>query len=459
MAPQMTLAAHLRATLTLGLPLIGSQLAQFLIQLTDTVMIGWYGVTELAALVLATSLLTVLIIFGAGFAWAVMPLVAAAAERGDTDQVRRVTRMGLWASLAFCALALPPILLVPDIFDRLGQPPEVARAARTYLVIAAWGLVPALVTMLLRSYLSALEHARIVLWATVAGVVANAGLNWVLIFGKLGAPSLGIAGAAIASVATHLVIAGGLATYALHRLPEHALFARLWRPDRAALGAVFRLGWPIGLTNLAEVGLFAASSVVMGWVGTRELAAHGIAIGLATAIFMVHLGLSQAATIRAGQAVGRGDATGLRRAALAAIALSAGVAGLGILLFLGAPRVLIGAFLDPADPERMAIIAVGTGLLAAAAVFQMVDAAQVMALGLLRGVQDTRMPMVYAAVSYWAVGAPVAYGLGLHTPLGGVGVWLGLACGLTCAALFMMHRFWCRAVPGLASRAARANVA
>lgn len=454
MARAMTFNAHLRATLTLGLPLIGSQLAQFLIQLTDTVMVGWYGVTELAALVVAVSLISVLIIFGSGFAFAVMPLVAAAAERGDAVEVRRVTRMGLWASMGFCAVTLPPLMATPDIFLRLNQPADVAGAAWAYLAIAGWGVIPALIMVLMRSYLSGLERARIVLWVTLGGVAANAGLNWLLIFGNLGLPELGIEGAAIASLGSHAVMAAGLILYAVRVLPEHALFVRLWRADREALRSVFRLGWPIGLTNLAEVGLFAASSILMGWVGTQALAAHGIALQLATATFMVHLGLCQAATVRAGQAMGRGDVTGLRRAALAAIALSGGVAALAVVAFLAAPETLIAPFLDPADPDRAAIIGVGVGLLAAAALFQLVDAAQVMALGLLRGVQDTRVPMLYAAVSYWGVGAPVAYLLGLHTPLGGVGVWLGLALGLTCAAGFMMHRFWRRAVPRIAADAA-----
>lgn len=449
MSRHAALSGHLKATAALGLPLIGSQLSQFVVQLTDVLMMGWYGVTELAAVVVAGNLLVTLVVMGTGFAWAVMPLVAAAAEAGDEAQVRRVTRMGLWVSVGFAALVLPPLLLVPDLFSRLGQEEAVAALAHDYLAIAGWGLFPALAVMVLRAYLSALEMARIVLWVTLGSAGLNAVLNYALIFGHFGMPELGVQGAALASVGTHLAAAVGLAIYAVRRRPEHALFVRLWRPDRDALPQVIRLGWPIGLTNLAEVGLFTASSIMIGWIGATQLAAHGIALQLATASFMVHLGLSQAATVRAGRAYGRRDPDDLRMVALAALGLSALAACATVVLFLAMPGPLIRLFVDPAAPQLSEIVAAGSLMLAAAALFQLADAAQVMALGLLRGVQDTRWPMVFAALSYWALGAPVAYLLGFVAGWGGVGIWLGLAVGLAAAAVLMTHRFWLRVIPAL----------
>jgi MATE family multidrug resistance protein len=307
--------------------------------------------------------------------------------------------------------------------------------------------------MVLKSYLSALERAQIVLWVTVAAVGVNVAVNHALIFGNWGMPELGIRGAAIASVAVQGVSALALIVYAAVVTPEHALFQRLWRPDWEAFGAVFRLGWPIGMTNLAEVGLFGASSLMMGWLGTLALAAHGIALQITSAMFMVHLGLSNAATVRAGRALGRGDLPGLRRGGVVIIAVSTVVAVLTMLLFLIAPAPLVALFLSPDDPDRAAVIAIGIGLLAAAALFQLVDAAQVMALGLLRGVQDTRVPMVIAAVSYWVVGVPISYVLGFGLGFGGVGVWLGLAIGLAFAGVFMMWRFWRISLPRLSAPA------
>jgi MATE family multidrug resistance protein len=437
-------AAHLRATLALGLPLIGSHVAQFSISLTDAMMLGWYDVAALAGEVLGGSLFFVLFIMGSGFAWAVMPMVATAAGSGEEAQVRRVTRMGLWMSVGFGLMSLPLFLVSERLFLQAGQAPEVAALAQRYLTIAGFGIVPALVVMVLKGYLAALERARIVLWVTLAAVAVNALGNYALIFGHWGLPELGIRGAALSSIMVNLVSMAALVAYAIRATPEHALFQRLWRPDWEAFGRVFRLGWPIGLTSLAEVGLFAASSVMMGWLGTLALAAHGIALQIASVVFMVHLGLSNAATIRAGRALGLDDRIGLRRGAGAALILSAIAVALTIVLFLAVPGPLIALFLDPDSTDRDAVIALGTGFLAAAALFQLADAAQVMALGLLRGVQDTRAPMVMAGISYWLVGMPIGYFLGFGLDWGGIGVWLGLASGLALAALLMMSRFWRR---------------
>lgn len=225
---------------------------------------------------------------------------------------------------------------------------------------------------------------------------------------------------------------------------RYDLFARIWRADWPVLGQVFRLGWPIGLTSLAEVGLFAASSLMMGWIGAQALASHGVAIQIASMTFMVHVGLSSAATVRAGKAYGTGDWEMVRLGAIAALILSGVAVALTVILFLGVPEFLVGLFLSPDEPERGAIIAIGAGLLAVAALFQLADAAQVMALGLLRGLQDTRVPMIQAFLSYWALGLPASYVLGFPMGLGGQGIWLGLVVGLAVAAVLMSVRFWRR---------------
>jgi MATE family multidrug resistance protein len=228
-------------------------------------------------------------------------------------------------------------------------------------------------------------------------------------------------------------------------LRRFRLFQRFWRADRAALVRVFRLGWPIGLTGLAESALFQTSALMMGWIGTVELAAHGIALEVCSLAFMVHLGLSNAATIRVGWANGAGDPRGLREGARTAIALSAGFGVLVIVLFLAAPTPIIAIFLDTARPDSAAIIAIGVTLLALGAMFQMADAMQVIALGLLRGIKDTRVPMWLAAISYWVIGIPAGYTLAFPLGYGAVGLWLGLVVGLTVAAVLLMARFWMRA--------------
>lgn len=439
-----TLSQHIRATLVIGAPLIGGQLAQTLITLTDTIMMGWYGVAELAAVALGASFFHLVLIVGMGFGLAVMPMVAAASSNDDAVQVRRVTRMGLWIGIGFSALVLPLFWVSGPILLALGQEAQVARDGQTYLRIAGLGILPAVLAIVLRSHLSALERPRVVFWAWLGGAGLNAVLNWILIFGNLGAPELGIVGAAIASVASHAIIFLVLAAFAAHArgLSQYTLFARFWRPDREALGSVFRLGWPIGLTLLAESALFVGTMVMMGWLGTRELAAHGIALQIISVTFMVHIGLSSAATVRTGRAWGQGDRDALRLSAIAALALSAAMVALTIVLLIGFREGLVGLFVDPTDPLRPVIIALGAQLLIVAAVFQLADAAQVLALGCLRGVQDTRIPMIYATFSYWLVGLPAAYLLGFPLGLGATGIWWGMVIGLLMAGGLLMARFW-----------------
>jgi MATE family multidrug resistance protein len=386
-------------------------------------------------------------IMGSGFAWAVMPMVAHAAGSGEETEVRRVTRMGLWLSALFGVAVFPFFWFSESILRAMGQDAAVSALAQDYLRIMGPGMVPALLVMVLKSYLAALERTQIVLWTTVLAAVLNVPLNWMLIFGNLGAPELGVKGAAIASILVQLLSLAVLVAYAqgLRELQRYALFQRIWRPDWPAFARVFRLGWPIGLTNLAEAGLFAASAVLMGLIGTLELAAHGIAIEITSAIFMVHLGLSNAATVRAGRALGAGDGGALRRGAAVAVALSLAVALVTMAIYWLLPAQMMGLFLAPDDPDRPAVIAIGVSLLVVAAVFQLADAAQVMAVGLLRGIQDTRVPLVIAALSYWGIGVPASWLLGIHLGYGGEGVWTGLVIGLTLAGVFLSLRFWRKA--------------
>ena len=436
-----------RALLVLGLPLIGSQLAYFSMHITNTVMLGWYAVEALAAVVLGVTLYFTFFILCSAYAWAVMPMASAAAANGDDREVRRVTRMGFWLTMIASLLVMPGFWFSADLLSLLGQRPETAALAGTYLKITGWSIFPAMAVMVLRSYLAALERTQVVLWVTLGAAVLNAVLNWALIFGNWGAPELGAAGAAYTTVAVQVLTFLLLGTYvAFHpAFRRHAIFVRFWRADWGAFVSVFRLGWPIGFTSLAEHGLFAATAFMMGWVGTNALAAHGIALEIVAAFFMIHLGLSQAATVRAGRAAGLGDRAGLRLVAVATYAVSLLILLPTMALFLFGAEPLVGLFIALDDPARPAIIAAGAALLAVAAFFQMTDAGQVLALGLLRGVQDTKMPMLIASVSYWLVGVPTAYILGFPLGLGGPGIWMGLVVGLALAFSALLWRFWRRA--------------
>ncbi|GAB4382399.1 MATE family efflux transporter [Albidovulum sp.] len=437
---------HARATLVLALPLIGSNLAQMLLHVTDTVMLGWYGVAELAAVVLGTSVFFILFILGAGTSIAMMGMVAAALGRGDEVQMRRDARMTMWHSVLFGLAVIPLMWWSGPILRLAGQSPELAGLAQSYLRIAGLGMAPALLINTFKGLFSALGRTGCVLWATLAGAAVNVALNWAFIFGNWGAPELGLRGAALATVVTQIVTLAILAAHALRQreLRRHDLFRRIWRPDWPAFVRVWRLGWPVGLTGLAEGGLFNASALMMGWVGTVELAAHGIALEVAALAFMVHLGLSNAATVRTGHAEGRGDRAALRDGAVAALALSLGFGLVVVTVFLAWPEWIVGLYLDEARPGSAAILRFGVTLLALAALFQVFDALQVMALGLLRGVQDTAGPLWITVISYWLIGIPASYALAFPLGLGGVGLWLGLTVGLAVAAMLLSARFWRR---------------
>ena len=442
----MTYPAHFRAVAVLGLPLVGGHLAQIMIGVTDTVMLGWYSVDALAAVTLASSYFIVLFLMGAGFAFAVMPLVASFDAEEDEVSIRRVTRMGLWLSIFYGLVVTIPFFWAEDILIAIGQDAEVAGLAHIYLQIVIWQMIPALIVMTLKAFLAAMEHTAIILWATIGTAVMNGFINYALIFGNWGMPELGIKGAAIASLTVNLITVLILVAYITKVLPQFELFKNFWRSDSEILRRVYQLGWPIGLTSLAEGGLFRASAVMMGWIGAIELAAHGIAIQLASLTFMVHIGFSQAATVRAGRALGRRDELSLRRGGITAIGMSAFYAVVTSVIFLALPETLVALFIDPNEPERANLLRIGASLVMVAALFQLVDGLQVLALGLLRGVQDTTVPMFMATISYWVIGLPVSYLLAFTLGLGGVGLWLGLVIGLAIAAVLLLWRFWGRSV-------------
>ncbi|WP_296475492.1 MATE family efflux transporter [Roseinatronobacter sp.] len=437
-------STNLRRVLALGLPLAGSHLAQFMLAVTDTIMLGWYGVVDLAAGVLGAALFFAVFTFGTGFANAVMPMVATAASSGQETEVRRATRMGLWLSIAFGLGALPVFWFSGALLTALGQPEDVIPLAEAYMRLLGFSLVPALIVMVLKNYLAALGRTQVALWITVAAVVLNVGLNWMFIFGNLGMPEMGVRGAALATIAVNLVTAGALALYCALQpaLKRYTLFQRFWRADWQAMGQVWRLGWPIGVALVAETALFSAATVMIGWIGTHELAAHGIALEITAMLFMVHLGFSNAATVLVGRARGQRDQAALRMGAKVAVAVSMAFATVTMVLYIAAGPFLVGLFLSPDEPARATIITIGASFLIVAAVFQLTDGAQVMAMGLLRGVQDTRGPMLIAAFSYWGVGLPTSYLFGIVLGWGGEGVWAGLVVGLSVAAVLLMLRFW-----------------
>ena len=442
----MSYRTHTGRLLKLGLPLVGANVAGFSIHMTDTIMLGWYSVTSLAAATVAAGLWFITFIVGAGFGRAVTPMVAEAIETGDETRARRVTRMALWLSAFYAALLIVPFMYGERVLLAMGQEPAVAEQGGLYLRIAVLGMFPAMGAQVMRSYLGALELTAVQLWITLVALAANALVNYALIFGNLGAPELGIEGAAIASVVIQILQMVALMVYTQWKKPEADLFRRIWKSDNEAMVQVFRLGMPIGLTSFAEGALFVGSSVMMGWIGEIELAAHGIAMQLTAFMFMFHVGMSEAATIRASRHFGARDEPELRRGAIAAYGVSLSFGLIVIVLYLAIPAFFVGLFIDPSDPARDAVLALGVVLVMLSALFQFVDAAQIVALSVLRGVQDTRAPMWLAIVSYWVIGIPSSYVMAFVLGWGPIGLWLGLTVGLGVAGALLSQRFWARSV-------------
>ncbi len=426
----------------IALPLVIASIGQIAITTTDLLMLGRLGPEALAATALALSAFHPVMLLGIGIGTAVTPLAAAALARRQVREMRRVVRQGLWAAVPFSLVALPALWWIGSVFIAIDQDHDLSLQAQSYMRGVAPGLVAILVWNVLRCYATALERTRTVLVVTLAAIPLNALLNYGLIFGEFGLPRLEVMGAGIGSSVTNLVLAGVMALIVATRHPfrRHHVLGRLWRPDWATFRAIHRIGIPIGLFILLEVGIFAGSAQIMGYVGTLQLAAHQIALQLASITFMVPLGLGQAVTVRVAVAGGRGEPSVARTAGQAGMALAAGFMSCTALAFWLAPGPLIRLFLDE-GPEASKVLAFATAYLAIAAIFQIVDGLQVTAAHALRGLQDTRVPLFIAAIGYWGLAFPTAAFLALATPLEGRGVWLAFALGLLVAAVMLIRRF------------------
>lgn len=437
-------SAHFKETILLGLPLIAAQLAQMALNITNTLVLGRVGPEELAASVLGWQLFFVLWMFGSGFGFAVMPLVANAIGGNDPRGGRRFVRMGLWISFAYGLLMMIPLWNAPAIFRALGQDEHITTLATAYIGTLKWSLFPQLAIIVLRSFLGALGRPGIVVLALLLGVAINIGLNILLVFGGAGIPALGMQGSGLATFIATCCVALFLVIYVSRQraLRRQKIFVRFFKPDMPAMIEVFRLGWPMGTTIVAEVALFSATSFMMGVIGPMELAAHGIALQLSGLAFMIPLGLSAATTIRVGHASGARNHADLSRAVATSLGLGLAIACLSAAIFLSVPHILIGFYLDIDAPASAAVVPLAISFLAIAGVFQIVDAGQTLSSGALRGLKEARAPMMIALFSYWAIGLPVGYGLAFPAGWGGVGIWWGLAIGLAVAAILMSLRLW-----------------
>lgn len=445
---------ELRATAILAWPLIIAQVAGILLFTTDVVMMGWLGPSYLAAGTLATGLLHPVFLGGLGTVTATAPMIAQAIGARQFKSVRRTVRQGFWASFVLTLVIVPIILNSERIFLALGQVPETAALAQVYLNFAVMAVLPGLLIVGLRSLLQARGDTSVILWITVTGVFVNALGNYALMFGNFGFPRLEMVGAGVSTTFVNSVMfLLALAYVVFHkRYKRYMVLVRLWKPDWPRFFDLFRIGLPIGATLTSEVGMFGVAVIMMGWLGINEVAAHAIALQCAAIAFMVPLGLSQATIVRVGTAYGASNAAAIGRAGWTSMGLTLAFMSVTCAVFLIFPASLVQIFLDPARPENAESLRLAATYLAVAALFQLVDGAQVSAAASLRGLSDTRVPMVAALIGYWIIGIGVAYVAAFTFDLRGVGIWLGLAAGLACVAVALTLRFAWRERIGLLSR-------
>ncbi|MFM9977462.1 MAG: MATE family efflux transporter [Sphingomonadaceae bacterium] len=445
--------AELRAMLALAWPLILANLTMALIQSTDVVLMGQLSAHALAASALGLNLSLALTIFCMGLVLAASPLMASelGRKRHSVRDVRRTFRQSVWVAVTVTVPAWLLLWNAEPVMIALGQQAALAADAARFLKGYMWSMLPFLIFQAMRHFLAALEQPRWILAVSALGVGLNALVGWALIFGKFGLPALGIFGGGLATsiVWSVMVLALGLVVATQRPFKRYRLFGNFWRADWQRYRAIWRIGLPIAVTLGFEGTVFSFAIYLMGLIDAASVAAHAIALQLAALTFMVPLGIAQAATVRVGLAFGARDRLAIGRAGWTAFVLGVGFMTLMALVMVTIPEALIGIFIDRADPANARVIELGVSFLLIGALFQIVDGAQVVGAGMLRGLQDTRVPMIFAGLGYWVIGIGVGTVLAFGFDWEGVGVWTGLAAGLAVVAVLMVARWSARERLGL----------
>jgi MATE family multidrug resistance protein len=448
-----TWRGELAATLRIAAPLALANLLQMLVYAMDVIFVARLGEEQLAASSLSISLFGLMMWCFSGMTGMVAALIAAelGRRRHAVREVRRSARMALWLS-ALCGLAgMAVCWFGREIMLASGQQPHIAELAGGFLRVIMWAMIPMIAANALRSVVSALGRPVYATAITGLAIGVSALANYAFVFGHFGVPAMGLQGSALASVVTGAFgfVAYVVAIQADRRLRRYHLFGNWWRTEWQRFGQLVRTGLPVAGTILAEAALFSGAAFLMGNIGASQLAGHTIALQVAALAFQIPFGVGQAATIRVGYHYGAGDRVAVGRAGWVAIVLGTGFMALTAMVMTFAPRLVLGIYVDTEAAKNAALMGFAIQFMVVAAAFQLFDGMQAVAAGALRGLQDTRMPMLYALFGYWGPGLGTAVWLGFFTPLAGLGIWIGLAVGLIVVALLMLQRWSRRARLGL----------
>ncbi|HAU23003.1 MAG TPA: MATE family efflux transporter [Erythrobacter sp.] len=448
---------EIRATFKLAWPLALANLLQMLVHAVDVIFVARLGEIELAASSLGIAVFGLTMWAFSGLTGIVAALIAEelGRKRHAVREVRRSVRMGLWLAVASGLVGMLICAQGEALMLATGQDEHIAERAGAFLEIVMWAMIPMILASVLRNFVSAL--GRPIFATAITGLALGASVlgNYAFVFGNFGAPAMGLEGSALASVTTSLFI---LASYIIaifndRRLRRYYVFGNIWRPEWQRLKELVRLGTPVMVIIIAEAGLFSGAAFLMGRIGASELAGHTVALQIAALAFQIPFGIGQAATIRVGYHYGSGDHAAIGRAGWVGITMGASFMCFTALAMILTPELLLRIYVDPTLAVNAAMVAFAIRYMLIAAAFQLFDGIQAVAAGALRGLQDTRIPMLIAIFSYWVPGYGVAIWLGFYTPLEGMGVWIGLAIGLVFSAFLLTWRWSRREALGLATSA------
>jgi multidrug resistance protein, MATE family len=429
---------HLRQTFIIAYPVMLSQLGHILVSVADSMMVGQLGAVPLAAVSLSNGIFALVMMFGIGLSMAMTPLIAAA--EGEHNQkkeafiFRNATFINLCAGLLLCAI----IIFASPLLRYFDQPEAVVNLTLPYLRILAISLIPLLFFQTFKQYAEGLSFTRTAMFITIGANLLNVSLNYVFIYGKFGLPEMGLNGAGWSTLVSRIVMAVVMAWYVYHSpwFLRQRLIPKLETLHKRMIRKLLGIGVPLGFQYIFEVSAFSMAAILMGWLGTKELAAHQIALNLAAVSYMMATGIGAAATVRVGNQLGKTDIENLRKAGFAAFMMGIVLMSISALLFITANHFLPTLYID--EPQ---VIDLAASLLIIAAFFQLSDGVQAVGLGALRGLADVKIPTLITLLAYWVVSLPLAYWLAFPMNLGSHGVWYGLLAGLTFAAIFLFSRF------------------
>jgi MATE family, multidrug efflux pump len=431
-------ANEIKKTIYLSIPIIVGQIGQLFMSVVDNIMVGKVGVQALAAASIANALFTVVMVVGFGISLAITPLTAIALGRGKNMECGVILRQGLILNLFFGIILCGITFGLSECIRFMDQPIDIVAPSALYMKVLGFSIIPMMIFQSYRQFAEGVSFVKPAMTITLLANLINIFVNWVFIYGNLGAPAMGLTGAGFATISSRIFMAAFLMIVVMKSKSFKQFDPTLnyRKIDFPIMKKLLKIGIPSGCQYFFEVSAFAASSVMIGWIGATELAAHQIAINLASISFMVAMGISAAATIRVGNAVGKNDIHATRTAGFSATILCAAFMASAGLFFIYFRQILPGFYLS-----EVKVIELASTVLIVAAIFQISDGTQAVGLGILRGITDMKIPTFFTLAAYWLLGLPSGYILAFKFNLGIMGVWYGLLASLTASAFLMIARF------------------